>query len=43
MKKLITTTLVCACCALIVNAQQHKLWYDKPATQWLEALPIGNS
>jgi len=25
------------------SAQQHKLWYSKPATQWLEALPIGNS
>ena len=24
-------------------AQAHKLWYDRPATQWLEALPIGNS
>lgn len=21
---------------------QHKLWYDKPATDWEEALPIGN-
>ena len=24
-------------------AQQHKLWYNKPASHWLEALPIGNS
>jgi len=24
-------------------AQQHKLWYDRPANHWLEALPIGNS
>lgn len=31
------------CVALVVNAQQHKLWYSKPAAQWLEALPIGNS
>ena len=37
------TILTCACIALVVNAQQHKLWYSKPATQWLEALPIGNS
>ena len=22
---------------------QERLWYDKPATDWLEALPIGNS
>ena len=26
-----------------VQAQQHKLWYSKPAAHWLEALPIGNS
>ncbi|MBO7139941.1 MAG: glycoside hydrolase family 95 protein [Prevotella sp.] len=26
-----------------VQAQQHTLWYDHPATHWLEALPIGNS
>ena len=29
-----------------VQAQQQennlKLWYDKPATQWVEALPLGN-
>ena len=42
MKRLMTI-LTCACIALVVNAQQHKLWYSKPATQWLEALPIGNS
>lgn len=24
-------------------AQEHKLWYGKPASHWLEALPIGNS
>ena len=24
------------------KAQQHKLWYDQPATTWTEALPIGN-
>ena len=26
-----------------MSAQQHKLWYNKPASHWLEALPIGNS
>jgi alpha-L-fucosidase 2 len=25
-----------------VQAQNLKLWYDKPATQWEEALPLGN-
>ena len=29
--------------AVTMSAQQHKLWYDKPASHWLEALPIGNS
>ncbi|MCH5720309.1 glycoside hydrolase N-terminal domain-containing protein [Niabella hibiscisoli] len=35
------------CLALVmdagtINAQDLKLWYDKPATKWVEALPIGN-
>jgi alpha-L-fucosidase 2 len=25
-----------------LSAQQYKLWYDKPAQRWTEALPIGN-
>ena len=28
---------------MAMSAQQHKLWYNKPASHWLEALPIGNS
>lgn len=28
-------------CALAGNAQQ-RLWYDHPASRWVEALPIGN-
>ena len=24
-------------------AQDHRLWYAKPSTHWLEALPVGNS
>ncbi len=41
MKKLFVlfTTML----SLTVMAQQHKLWYTKPASHWLEALPIGNS
>ena len=35
--------LICVCFVLVANAQQHKLWYCKPASHWLEALPIGNS
>lgn len=26
-----------------LHAQKHELWYDNPASNWLEALPIGNS
>jgi alpha-L-fucosidase 2 len=25
-----------------VIAQDLKLWYNKPATKWVEALPLGN-
>lgn len=42
MKRL-PTILIAICCAIVVNAQHHKLWYSKPASQWLEALPVGNS
>ena len=42
MKKLFITLAVCLT-AFSATAQQHKLWYDKPASQWLEALPVGNS
>ena len=31
------------CCSLSSIAQQHRLWYSRPATSWVEALPIGNS
>ena len=29
--------------SLSLLAQEHKLWYSRPASHWLEALPIGNS
>ena len=29
--------------AINITAQDHVLWYGRPATDWLEALPIGNS
>lgn len=25
------------------SAQSHQLWYSRPASHWLEALPVGNS
>ena len=36
-------TICFACLTMTALAQSHKLWYDRPASQWLEALPIGNS
>ena len=29
--------------AMSVQAQPHRLWYDRSASHWLEALPVGNS
>src|SRR6478735_4611520 len=37
--------LLAICCVLYsahVNAQSLRLWYDKPAVEWEEAMPIGN-
>ena len=31
------------CCSLSGISQNHRLWYSRPATSWVEALPIGNS
>ena len=41
MKKLFL--LISVVCSLPLAAQDYTLWYDKPATHWLEALPVGNS
>ena len=35
--------LLCLLGAVSVQAQSQRLWYDKAANNWLEALPIGNS
>lgn len=41
--KKIYTVLITVCMFSICNAQNDlKLWYNKPATNWNEALPIGN-
>ena len=29
--------------AFVAQAQEHQLWYSRPASHWLEALPVGNS
>ena len=41
MKKILLTLLLST--TLWTAEAQEKLWYDKPATNWLEALPLGNS
>lgn len=33
---------VCAAAFAAHPADQHRLWYDKPAQVWTEALPLGN-
>lgn len=43
MKILRTITICClACLSLQATAQAYKLWYDKPALVWTDALPLGN-
>ncbi len=41
-KKLYTVFILILLCNAIVSAQDLKLWYNKPAAKWTEALPIGN-
>ena len=40
MKKVIVTLLVLW--TLPLTAQDYRLWYDKPAMTWTQALPVGN-
>ena len=42
MKRIHIFFLLALMCTTAV-AQNHRLWYTKPASHWLEALPIGNS
>lgn len=45
MKVLAKSLFISAFAVLSLDAaaaQQHKLWYDKPAQVWTEALPLGN-
>ena len=46
-KRKAITILLCMMFATLINTQAvasgpHKLWYDRPAQNWNEALPIGN-
>ena len=43
MKKNLLLIAIFLLPASFMLAQQHRLHYSKPATHWLEALPIGNS
>jgi len=40
MKKIIVFTVLF--CVQTLAAQDHRLWYDKPAMTWTQALPVGN-
>ena len=42
MRRILSVVTLCLV-TVTMTAQQHKLWYAKPATHWLEALPVGNS
>ena len=42
MKRLTLIFFACAVSSMVL-AQQHVLWYARPASHWLEALPVGNS
>lgn len=42
MKKAIIVLVLLLVSAISFAQQNLKLWYDKPATLWVEALPIGN-
>ena len=41
--KQIITILFCCMTIMTGQAQNHRLWYNHPATHWLQALPVGNS
>ena len=43
MKKALFALVVSALCTTAAWADGHRLWYDRSASHWLEALPIGNS
>ena len=43
MKKLVLSVLISVLAVSGLQAQSQRLWYDRAANNWLEALPIGNS
>ncbi|MBR2184134.1 MAG: glycoside hydrolase N-terminal domain-containing protein [Prevotella sp.] len=43
MGKKFLLSIVLVGVAFVAGAQEHQLWYSRPASHWLEALPVGNS
>lgn len=41
--KITTVGFMLLLCSVLANASDLKLWYKQPATEWVEALPLGNS
>ena len=41
-KKRMTLMALIYVCVLSIYAHPHVLWYDQPASHWVEALPLGN-
>ncbi len=41
--RLLTTLLCAGAMTAAMTAKDLKLWYDRPAGEWVEALPLGNS
>lgn len=42
MRKLFVVIFLCSGFSLGYGQQQLKLWYEQPAEEWVEALPLGN-
>ena len=42
MKKIILTSIYAACLLTVAAQTPNTLWYEQPARNWNEALPIGN-
>ncbi len=42
MKRIALSLAAVALAAAGALAQEHKLWYDRPAMTWTQALPVGN-
>ncbi|UZR98479.1 glycoside hydrolase family 95 protein [Chondrinema litorale] len=42
MLKILILGAFLVACQSEVTYQKNQLWYDEPATEWLEALPLGN-